>query len=232
MPDVDFRYILLGALAIALLYAAFTDIRSRLIENWLNGAIALGAPLFWWASDMSGGEIAWQLGMALVTFAVLAALFFMRWIGGGDVKLLAALALWFAPLTFFQLLFMASVVGGVMTTVGSVLNLAPAQGRTAGRLFVWTSAAVSLAVMFYVGWVLTGGKPVNLASAVGGGGAFYALLCAVLLFMSIGSIVTARHQRQRLRIPYGVAISAGGLWALSAHVLPLVHQASPTVLAG
>ena len=102
MPDVDFRYILLGALAIALLYAAFTDIRSRLIENWLNGAIALGAPLFWWASDMSGGEIAWQLGMALVTFAVLAALFFMRWIGGGDVKLLAALALWFAPLTFFS----------------------------------------------------------------------------------------------------------------------------------
>ncbi|WP_374282002.1 prepilin peptidase [Novosphingobium sp.] len=232
MPDVDFRYILLGALAIALLYAAFTDIRSRLIENWLNGAIALGAPLFWWASGMSGGEIAWQLGMALVTFAVLAALFFMRWIGGGDVKLLAALALWFAPLTFFQLLFMASVVGGVMTTVGSVLNLAPAQGRTAGRLFVWTSAAVSLAVMLYVGWVLTGGQPVNLASAVGGSGAFYALLCAVLLFMSFGSIVTARHQRQRLRIPYGVAISAGGLWALSAHVLPLLHQASPTVLAG
>lgn len=232
MPDVDFRYILLGALAIALLYAAFTDIRSRLIENWLNGAITLGAPLFWWASGMSGGEIAWQLGMALVTFAVLAALFFMRWIGGGDVKLLAALALWFAPLTFFQLLFMASVVGGVMTTVGSVLNLAPAQGRTAGRLFVWTSAAVSLAVMLYVGWVLTGGQPVNLASAVGGSGAFYALLCAVLLFMSFGSIVTARHQRQRLRIPYGVAISAGGLWALSAHVLPLLHQASPTVLAG
>lgn len=232
MPDVDFRYILLGALAIALLYAAFTDIRSRLIENWLNGAIALGAPLFWWASGMSGGEIAWQLGMALVTFAVLAALFFMRWIGGGDVKLLAALALWFAPLTFFQLLFMASVVGGVMTTVGSVLNLAPAQGRTAGRLFVWTSAAVSLAVMLYVGWVLTGGQPVNLASALGGSGAFYALLCAVLLFMSFGSIVTARHQRQRLRIPYGVAISAGGLWALSAHVLPLLHQASPTVLAG
>ena len=232
MPDFEFRYLLLGALAIALLIAAITDLRRRQIDNWLTLGIAAGAPLFWWASGMSGGEIAWQLGMALVTFAVLAALFFMRWIGGGDVKLLAALALWFAPLTFFQLLFMASVVGGVMTTVGSVLNLAPAQGRTAGRLFVWTSAAVSLAVMLYVGWVLTGGQPVNLASAVGGSGAFYALLCAVLLFMSFGSIVTARHQRQRLRIPYGVAISAGGLWALSAHVLPLLHQASPTVLAG
>lgn len=30
MPDVDFRYLLLGALAIALVYACFTDIRSQI----------------------------------------------------------------------------------------------------------------------------------------------------------------------------------------------------------
>jgi prepilin peptidase CpaA len=39
-------YGLLGALAIALLIAAVTDIRRREIDNWLNGVIALGAPLF------------------------------------------------------------------------------------------------------------------------------------------------------------------------------------------
>jgi prepilin peptidase CpaA len=45
-------YGLLIALAIALVVAAFTDIRRRQIDNWLNGAIALGAPLFWWASGL------------------------------------------------------------------------------------------------------------------------------------------------------------------------------------
>ena len=46
-------YGLLIALAIALVVAAFTDIRSRTISNWLNGAIALGAPLFWWSSGLA-----------------------------------------------------------------------------------------------------------------------------------------------------------------------------------
>ena len=46
-------YGLLAGLAIALLVAAFTDIRSRTISNWLNLAIAAGAPLFWFASGLS-----------------------------------------------------------------------------------------------------------------------------------------------------------------------------------
>lgn len=239
MPDVDFRYLLLGALAIALLYAAFTDIRSRLIENWLNAGIALVAPLFWWACGMSLGEVGVQVGMAAVTFVLLALVFFMRWIGGGDVKLLAALALWFPFLHFFQLVFMASVVGGLMTSVGSLLNLAPAAGRTGGRFVVYSSSALSMLVMLYVGWVLTGGTPVNLAHYTNtmlpgfmSGIGLLAVFALVLGYMSVGSLITARHQKQKLRIPYGVAISAGGIWAINTHLLPLVHQAAPTAAAG
>lgn len=228
MPDVDFRYILLGALAIALLYASFTDIRHRLIENWLNAGVALAAPLFWWASDMAlYPDVVWQLGLATVTFVILATGFYLGWIGGGDVKLLAALALWFPPLLFFQLIFMASIVGGVMTTIGSLLNLAPAQGRSGARFVVYSSSALSLIVLLYVGWVLTGGAPVRLGEYAGRG-ALLALLFTVLIYMSVGSIVMARHQRQRLRIPYGVAISAGGIWTMGAHLMPLIHQASST----
>ena len=84
MPDVDFRYILLGGLAIALLVAAVTDMRRRQIDNWLNAAIALAAPLFWWASGLSlWPGVAWQLGIAAITFAVTAGLFAMRAMGGG-----------------------------------------------------------------------------------------------------------------------------------------------------
>ena len=53
MQGTSIIYGLVGALAIALLYAAFTDIRRRKIDNWLNLAIALAAPLFWWASGLS-----------------------------------------------------------------------------------------------------------------------------------------------------------------------------------
>ena len=45
-------YGLLGALAIALLIAAITDWQRRQIDNWLNIAIAVGAPLFWITSGL------------------------------------------------------------------------------------------------------------------------------------------------------------------------------------
>ena len=114
--DDPFKYGLLAALAIALLTAAFTDLRSRQIGNWLNGAIALGAPLFWWASGLSlWPEVAAQLAVALAAFVVLAGLFALRAMGGGDVKLIAALALWLPWKAVLVLVFLMSVAGGVLT---------------------------------------------------------------------------------------------------------------------
>ena len=109
-------YGLLAGLAIALVIAAATDIASRRIANWLTAAVALGAPLFWWASGMDlWPGVAGQLALAGVTFAVGAGLFAMRAMGGGDVKLLAALALWMAPLHFVQLIVLMALLGGILT---------------------------------------------------------------------------------------------------------------------
>lgn len=110
------QYGLLIALAIALLYAAFTDIRSRTIANWLNLAIAAVAPVFWWASGLSlWPDVAIQLGVALAAFAVFAGMFAFGMMGGGDVKLLTALALWIEPNAFLQLLLVMAVAGGLLT---------------------------------------------------------------------------------------------------------------------
>lgn len=109
------QYALLIALAIALVIAAISDIRSRKIYNSLNAAIALGAPVFWFASGMAvWPDMAIQLGFAILVFAAFAGLFALGMIGGGDVKLLGALALWFAPLDFLQLLLIMAVVGGLI----------------------------------------------------------------------------------------------------------------------
>lgn len=111
-------YGLVGALAIALLVAAFTDIRRRQIDNWLNAAVALGAPVFWWAAGFHlWPDVAIQLALGLATFLVLAGLFALKAMGGGDVKLLAALALWLKPLVFVKLLLVMAIAGGVLTIV-------------------------------------------------------------------------------------------------------------------
>jgi prepilin peptidase CpaA len=158
MQGVDFSYVLLGGLAIALLIAAFTDIRRRQIDNWLTFGIALAAPLFWWASGLSlWPDVAWQLGVALLSFAVLAGLFALRAMGGGDVKLLTALALWIKPLWFLKLVVMMALIGGVLTVV-------------------------------------------------------------------FGAWHIARRRREKLAIPYGVAISSAGLWVLASQYLPAIQS--------
>jgi prepilin peptidase CpaA len=153
MDGAVFSYVLLGALAIALLVAAITDLRHRRIDNWLTGAIALGAPLFWLASGLGWAEAGWQLLVALATFAVCAGLFALRQMGGGDVKLLTALALWIAPLWFLRLLVVMALLGAVLTILFNAWHI-------------------------------------------------------------------IRRRRDRLAVPYGIAIASSGLWVLASHYLP------------
>lgn len=158
------HYGLLIALAIALLFAAATDIRRRQIDNWLNAVIALGAPLFWWAGDLSlWPDVAIQVGVALAAFAILTGMFALGMMGGGDVKLLTALALWIRPEWFLELVLMMALLGGLLTIVMGA-------------------------------WHIT------------------------------------RRQRDRLAIPYGVAISAAGLWVIGFHYLPAAGTAVGVVL--
>lgn len=108
--------ILLGVLAALLLWAAVTDLKSRIIANWLNLAIALLAPVYWWATDLAPWpEMAVQLALGVGVFGLFAGLFAMGWMGGGDVKLLAALALWLPLLAMLKLLLAMSILGGVLT---------------------------------------------------------------------------------------------------------------------
>ena len=153
------QYGLLIALAIALVTAAITDLRSRQIANWLTGAVAIGAPLFWWVSGLSlWPGVALQFGVALAAFAILVGLFAIRAMGGGDVKLLTALALWIEPLLFLQLVFVMAILGGLLT-------------------------------------------------------------------LAFGAWHIMRRRKDRLAIPYGVAISAAGLWVLAAHYFPAAGDA-------
>jgi prepilin peptidase CpaA len=56
-----------------------------------------------------------QIAGALIVFLLLAGLFYAGMMGGGDVKLAAALALWFPPGLTIKFLVLMSLAGGVLT---------------------------------------------------------------------------------------------------------------------
>jgi prepilin peptidase CpaA len=109
---------LLAILALLLLIAAVTDLKARIIANRLNLAIALLAPAYWWAGGLSPWpDMALQAALGVAVFAVFAGLFAMGWMGGGDVKLLGALALWLPLVPLMRMLFAMSLLGGVLTLI-------------------------------------------------------------------------------------------------------------------
>lgn len=149
MAGFDFTYVLLGGLAIALLVAAFTDLKSRQIGNKLNAAIAIGAPLWWWDSGMAlWPEVALQIGFAFGVLALCCIFFAMRQMGGGDVKLLTALALWIAPFPFFKLVVIMAVVGGVLTIVFGMWHI---MRRRKDRIAIPYGLAIATAGLWVLG---------------------------------------------------------------------------------
>ncbi|MBP6556265.1 MAG: prepilin peptidase [Novosphingobium sp.] len=219
MPDVEFRYLLLGGLAIALAIAAYTDLKRRQIDNWLNGAIALAAPLYWFSAGFSlWPDVAWQVGMGLIVLFGFALIFARGGMGGGDVKLLAALALWLPPLVFFTVLFLTSLVGGAMSMVAGARNLSLGSDAPAKRTLAYTGTTLWLLGSCYIAWVMNGGAPLN-AGAVLPGFAVKLGLAALLAVTTAGALIVSRNQKGRIPVPYGLAISTGGLLVLASQFL-------------
>jgi prepilin peptidase CpaA len=113
-----FTEILLIGLAATLVAAAVIDVRTFTISNRLNLAVALSAPLYWLSISMAPWPgMATQLAAGGIVFAILAGAFYAGMMGGGDVKLAAALALWFPPAGTVKFLVLMSLAGGVLTLV-------------------------------------------------------------------------------------------------------------------
>lgn len=101
---------------LAMLAAAMaTDIRSRRIPNILCITIAMLSIVYWSAASP---HPLIRLMVQAASCAVLAALliwpFAARLLGGGDVKLIAALCLWLPPRAAVAALITISLAGGLL----------------------------------------------------------------------------------------------------------------------
>ena len=131
MFNATFTGVLLAILAAILVFAAVVDLRTFTISNRLNLTVALLAPLYWWSAALSPWPgFAIQLAAAATVFLLLAIAFFAGMMGGGDVKLAAAIALWFSPAVTLKFLVLMSLAGGVLTlAVVGVHRIKRREGR-------------------------------------------------------------------------------------------------------
>ncbi len=143
--------VLLGLLLVGA--AAQDALRYTISNRWVLAIIVLFLPYAWF------GDIGWGVGWHVLHFAVALVvgmgLFAMKWFGGGDAKLYAALALWFP------------------------ISAAP-------QLLVAVAFAGFFELLFYI--------------------------VGVRLALISGRAVAQMKDR---RIPYGVAIAAGGIIMLA-----------------
>jgi prepilin peptidase CpaA len=118
MMNGGFTLALLGLLAATLVWIAVVDVRTYTIADGLNVAIALAAPLYWWSIGLPlWPDVAIRIGVAVLVFLLFAGAFYMNVMGGGDVKLAGALALWFTPYETLTLIVIMSIAGGVLTLI-------------------------------------------------------------------------------------------------------------------
>jgi prepilin peptidase CpaA len=109
-------WLLLGLLAVMLITACWYDLKSRTIPNTLNVAIALLAIPFWWSTGLGlWPEVALQIAVATLLFSLFAAVFALGGMGGGDVKLVSAVALWLPWQAVVAMLVIMSLAGGALT---------------------------------------------------------------------------------------------------------------------
>lgn len=145
--------LLLFTLGAILVVAAVIDVRTFTISNRLNLTVALLAPAYWVSAALSPWpDMGVQLVAGLTVFVVLAGAFFIGMMGGGDVKLAAALALWFSPSDTLRFLVLMSIAGGVLTLVLLVWHRVR---KKEGRPQIPYGVAIAFGGLAIVGPILT-----------------------------------------------------------------------------
>lgn len=98
-----------------LLTACYTDARTFLIPNWISLAL-----LAVWPSVLfSPVPVDWATHLMVlgISFVVGFALFTLRVMGGGDIKLITALSLWLGTAALMPFLMLMGILGGILALV-------------------------------------------------------------------------------------------------------------------
>jgi prepilin peptidase CpaA len=109
------RQLLFAAFPLALAYAAASDLLTMTIANRLVAAMLVAFALCLPLVDTTWTEIVMHLLAGAVVIAIAFAFFAAGWIGGGDAKFAAVVALWLGWNHLFDFTVYAALFGGALT---------------------------------------------------------------------------------------------------------------------
>ena len=109
------QLLLLIALPALLAAAALWDLASFTIPNYLSLAVAIAFAGFALAMGFSPAMIGQHLLAGLAALIIGFTMFARNYIGGGDAKLFAGIALWLGPHDLVTYALIATVLGGILT---------------------------------------------------------------------------------------------------------------------
>ncbi|RZI99611.1 MAG: pilus assembly protein CpaA [Brevundimonas sp.] len=148
-------FILLAVMPALVIVAGLKDLTTMKIPNWISGVLVIAFFPAALATGLPLQQILIHVGLAVAVLLVGMVIFALRWLGGGDVKLMSATCLWLG-LT-------ASGLFGVYTAlVGGLFGLTLLLARQHIGPFLPSS----------LGWVSTlmepkGDIPYGIAIAIG-----------------------------------------------------------------
>jgi prepilin peptidase CpaA len=96
-------------------FAAASDLFTMTISNRVSLALAAGFLILALMSGMELHDLLSHLGAGAAVLAVAFFCFAMGWMGGGDAKVAAGVALWFGFGHLLDYLLLASLFGGALT---------------------------------------------------------------------------------------------------------------------
>ncbi len=109
--------VVVAAFVLLLAAAAWWDIRAYRIPNVLVAAVLLVFLLAFAGGLIPRNEIMGHLGAGLLALLLGMVLFYRNWIGGGDAKLIAALALWAGWPEVIRFATVMALAGGVISAL-------------------------------------------------------------------------------------------------------------------
>lgn len=117
------------AFPLLLIYAAWHDVSTMTIPNWVSIALGLAFIPAAVAAGLKMEEIGQHLVFGAVTLIVCAGLFYLNVFGGGDAKVIAAASLWTGLSATAPFVLVMAIAGGALAA-GLILyrrsGLAPA----------------------------------------------------------------------------------------------------------
>ena len=101
----------------AVIFAAFTDLFTMTIPNRISLVLVAGFISLLPFSGLSLADIGWHFAAGALMLAITMGMFFAGVVGGGDAKLVSAVALWVGLDLLLPYLLMASIFGGALTLI-------------------------------------------------------------------------------------------------------------------